>query len=155
MRILGVKMTRLTNSRGFVVEISAATVVVLGSRFSLPISTTHCLVGAVAGIGELLAWQGAGGSDRGLSSKGQGRAGWWLRAASAVMCTHKGRGEARSALFLGNCPSVLASLPQRPAGGRQGCSWVLSTSTLNRPSARLHDLILQACWRGGTASTGS
>lgn len=36
---------------GFVVEISAATIVVLGSRFSLPISTTHCLVGAVSGIG--------------------------------------------------------------------------------------------------------
>lgn len=53
MRILGVKMTRLTNSRGFVVEISAAAVVCIGSRFSLPISTTHCLVGAVAGVGLL------------------------------------------------------------------------------------------------------
>ncbi|KAL4447592.1 hypothetical protein ABPG75_004811 [Micractinium tetrahymenae] len=53
MRILGVKMCRLSHSRGFVVEISAATVVFLGSRFSLPISTTHCLVGAVSGIGLL------------------------------------------------------------------------------------------------------
>lgn len=35
------------------VEISAATVVVVGSRFSLPISTTHCLVGAVSGVGLL------------------------------------------------------------------------------------------------------
>ena len=37
---------------GFVIEISAATIVFIGSRFGLPISTTHCLVGAVAGIGE-------------------------------------------------------------------------------------------------------
>lgn len=105
MRILGVKMTRLTNSRGegaaalrschrpcccccrtaakalalvwlarpaaharpraaappssagFVVEMSAATVVMLGSRCGLPISTTHCLVGAVSGIGAQL-WRG-------------------------------------------------------------------------------------------------
>lgn len=53
MRILGVKMCRLSHSRGFVVEISSAMIVFLGSRFSLPISTTHCLVGAVSGIGLL------------------------------------------------------------------------------------------------------
>lgn len=33
MRVLGVKMTKLTNSRGFVVELSAAIVVVVGSRY--------------------------------------------------------------------------------------------------------------------------
>lgn len=32
-------------------ELSAAIIVVISSRFGLPISTTHCLVGAVAGIG--------------------------------------------------------------------------------------------------------
>ncbi|KAI3429392.1 hypothetical protein D9Q98_005487 [Chlorella vulgaris] len=53
MRVLGVKMTRLTNSRGFIVEISSAAIVVISSRLGLPISTTHCLVGAVAGIGLL------------------------------------------------------------------------------------------------------
>jgi len=37
---------------GFVVEISGAVVVMLCSRYGLPISTTHCLVGAVVGIGE-------------------------------------------------------------------------------------------------------
>jgi hypothetical protein len=30
MRVLGVKMVKLTNSRGFVVEMSAATIVILG-----------------------------------------------------------------------------------------------------------------------------
>lgn len=53
MRAIGVKMTKLTNSRGFIVEISAAFIVLIGSRFALPLSTTHCMVGAVAGIGIL------------------------------------------------------------------------------------------------------
>lgn len=34
----GVKMTKLTNSRGFAVELSAAAVVILGSRYDLPLS---------------------------------------------------------------------------------------------------------------------
>jgi sodium-dependent phosphate transporter len=37
-RVLGVKMTKLTNSRGFTVELCAAAVVILGSRFDLPLS---------------------------------------------------------------------------------------------------------------------
>lgn len=38
---------------GFTVEICAAAVVILASRFDLPLSTTHAAVGAVAGIGLL------------------------------------------------------------------------------------------------------
>lgn len=38
MRVLGVKMTKLTNSRGFTVELCAAAVVILGSRYDLPLS---------------------------------------------------------------------------------------------------------------------
>lgn len=53
MRVLGVKMTKLTNSRGFTVELCAAAVVILGSRYNLPLSTTHSMVGAVTGIGIL------------------------------------------------------------------------------------------------------
>ena len=41
MRVLGVKMTRLTNSRGFVIELCAACIVILASRYGLPISTTQ------------------------------------------------------------------------------------------------------------------
>ena len=58
MAVLGVKMTKLTNSRGYCVELGAAATVILGSRFGLPLSTTHALVGAVSGVGLL---EGRGG----------------------------------------------------------------------------------------------
>lgn len=48
---MGVKMTKITPSRGFAIDISAALVVVVGSRMSLPLSTTHCKVGATVGVG--------------------------------------------------------------------------------------------------------
>ena len=38
MENLGVRMTRLSNSRGFCVEICVAAVVILASRFGLPMS---------------------------------------------------------------------------------------------------------------------
>lgn len=53
MRVLGVKMTRLTNSRGYCVEMAAALTVIVGSNYGLPLSTTHCMVGAVTGVGLL------------------------------------------------------------------------------------------------------
>ncbi|MFQ5751969.1 MAG: inorganic phosphate transporter [bacterium] len=48
---VGKKITELTPSRGFAAEFGAATTIVLASRLSLPISTTHTLVGAVLGVG--------------------------------------------------------------------------------------------------------
>ena len=48
---IGGKITELTPTRGFAAEVSAATVVVVASRFGLPISATHTLVGAVMGVG--------------------------------------------------------------------------------------------------------
>ena len=36
---------------GFSVELAAAIIVIVSSRYGLPVSTTHCLVGAVTGIG--------------------------------------------------------------------------------------------------------
>ncbi|KAI7842860.1 hypothetical protein COHA_003478 [Chlorella ohadii] len=58
MRVLGVKMTKLTNSRGYCVELAAAAIIILGSRYGLPLSTTHCMVGAVTGIGVVEAVSG-------------------------------------------------------------------------------------------------
>jgi PiT family inorganic phosphate transporter len=48
---IGKKITELTPTRGFSAEFGAATTILLASKFGLPISTTHCLVGAVLGVG--------------------------------------------------------------------------------------------------------
>lgn len=48
---IGKKITELTPSRGFAAEFAAAATIVLASRFGMPISTTHTLVGAVIGVG--------------------------------------------------------------------------------------------------------
>ncbi|MDG6243033.1 MAG: inorganic phosphate transporter [Methanolobus sp.] len=48
---IGTRITELTPTRGFSAEFATATVVVLHSYISLPISTTHTLVGSVIGVG--------------------------------------------------------------------------------------------------------
>lgn len=51
MATVGEKITTLTNTRGFAVDIGAATTVLLASNLGLPVSTTHAAVGAVTGVG--------------------------------------------------------------------------------------------------------
>jgi PiT family inorganic phosphate transporter len=51
MATIGRKITELTPSRGFAAELSAALTIVIASRFGIPISTTHTLVGSVLGVG--------------------------------------------------------------------------------------------------------
>ncbi|ANF23592.1 phosphate permease [Thermococcus piezophilus] len=51
METVGKKITELTNTRGFTIDFSAATVVLVASWLGMPISTTHTVVGAVIGIG--------------------------------------------------------------------------------------------------------
>lgn len=48
---IGVKLTKLTPSRGFAIEIGAAITVLIASDIGLPVSTTHCQVGATMGVG--------------------------------------------------------------------------------------------------------
>ena len=48
---IGSKITELTPTRGFSAEFATASVVLLNSYISLPISTTHTLVGSVIGVG--------------------------------------------------------------------------------------------------------
>ncbi len=48
---VGKKITELTPTRGFCAEFGAATTILIASKMGMPISTTHCLVGAVLGVG--------------------------------------------------------------------------------------------------------
>lgn len=51
MRTIGTQITELTPSSGFAAELAAASTVVVASAYSLPVSTTHTLVGGVLGVG--------------------------------------------------------------------------------------------------------
>lgn len=50
IRALGNKITRMSPTRGFSVELGAAITVLLASRLGLPVSTTQCLTGATMGV---------------------------------------------------------------------------------------------------------
>jgi PiT family inorganic phosphate transporter len=55
---MGSKITELTSVRGFTVEFSAATVILIASMMGLPVSTTHAAVGAFVGVGLARGLQG-------------------------------------------------------------------------------------------------
>lgn len=48
---LGYRMTKVSPSRGFAIELSAAIVVVVASFVGIPISTTQCKVGGTTAVG--------------------------------------------------------------------------------------------------------
>jgi inorganic phosphate transporter, PiT family len=48
---MGSKITHMTSIRGFSVEFSAATMILVASMLGLPVSTTHAAVGAYIGVG--------------------------------------------------------------------------------------------------------
>jgi len=51
MATVGTKITTLTNTRGFAVDVGAASTVLVASNLGLPVSTTHAAVGGVVGVG--------------------------------------------------------------------------------------------------------
>ena len=48
---IGKELTKITASRGFLIELSAALTVLIASRAEMPVSTTHCQIGGVFGCG--------------------------------------------------------------------------------------------------------
>tara|TARA_Y100000992_G_scaffold241658_1_gene172539 strand:+ start:5593 stop:7041 length:1449 start_codon:yes stop_codon:yes gene_type:complete len=50
---IGTKLCKITPSRGTCIELSSAMVIIIGSRLKIPLSTTHCQVGATVGVGLL------------------------------------------------------------------------------------------------------
>ena len=48
---MGREITKISPSRGFIIELSAALTVIIASRAEIPVSTTHCQVGSIVGCG--------------------------------------------------------------------------------------------------------
>lgn len=54
---IGEGIIPLQPSSGFCAELATATTILVASRFGLPVSTSHALVGAVVGIGAIQSWK--------------------------------------------------------------------------------------------------
>jgi sodium-dependent phosphate transporter len=53
IKALGLKLCKITPSRGTCIELGSAIVVITGSWLEIPLSTTHCQVGATCGVAAL------------------------------------------------------------------------------------------------------
>lgn len=58
MRAIGVKLAVVTPVRGFCIEMGSSIIVIIGSYLGLPLSTTHCQVGATTGVALLEGFKG-------------------------------------------------------------------------------------------------
>lgn len=58
---IGEKLVKITPSRGVAIELASALVIITGSRLKIPLSTTHCQVGATVGVGMLENEKSCGG----------------------------------------------------------------------------------------------
>jgi len=51
IQTVGQSITEMTPTRAFIAQFSAASVILIGSKLGIPLSTTHVLVGSIIGIG--------------------------------------------------------------------------------------------------------
>lgn len=53
IQAIGLKLCKITPSRGVAIELASAIVIITGSRLEIPLSTTHCQIGATVGVAAL------------------------------------------------------------------------------------------------------
>ena len=105
IRALGDKLCKITPSRGVVIELSSALVIITGSRLKIPLSTTHCQVGATIGVGFLENPRSCSGINCKIFMKtvlGWVLNVWCCRVYNSV--TSKPRGICPVAMWLGCMP---------------------------------------------------
>jgi sodium-dependent phosphate transporter len=71
---IGNKLCKITPSRGTCIELGSALVIIAGSRLKIPLSTTHCQVGATVGVGLL--------ENKSCNKKIEG-VNWWILTKTA------------------------------------------------------------------------
>jgi len=71
---IGNKLCKITPSRGTCIELGSALVIITGSRLKIPLSTTHCQVGATVGVGLL--------ENKSCNNKIEG-VNWWILSKTA------------------------------------------------------------------------
>ncbi|CAE8651152.1 unnamed protein product, partial [Polarella glacialis] len=76
IKSIGIKLAKITPSRGFSIEMGSSIVVIIGSNLGIPLSTTHCQVGATVGVG-MCEIRGASTAWKGVN--------WRIMAKVAVM----------------------------------------------------------------------
>lgn len=55
---MGIKIAKITPSRGFAIELGTAITMILGTRMGAPLSSTHCQVGSITGVALLEGAEG-------------------------------------------------------------------------------------------------
>lgn len=66
---IGIKLCKITPSRGAIIELSSATVIIIGSRLKIPLSTTHCQIGSTIGVGLLEDYKNITGINKNILIK--------------------------------------------------------------------------------------
>ncbi len=60
IKALGIKISKITPSRGYNIELSSSLVVIIASVYGIPISTTHAQIGSTAGVALVDGYQQTG-----------------------------------------------------------------------------------------------
>lgn len=53
IKVLGFQITKITPSRGYAIELGSSIIIIIGSIYGIPLSTTFCQTGATVGVGLL------------------------------------------------------------------------------------------------------